>query len=126
MSDKDNDKTATFFLLHDGDVVDRKVGEVIHNLFFASDNPNSSSNCRRFFEHMLREDSHSGDNTLMYHIANELHRQDFYNPLAKVLSEIIRMHVREAMTHGLPEVIERRMKDLSEMERRMVYRGYPR
>jgi len=120
-----SNKAKAFFILNDGDVVEEKVAEVIHKVFFDPANPNTASNCTQLFAKMLDDDRRTRDN-LTYFLASLVKDNELrgYNPFISVLSEMIYKHVENAMMQAMPEVMERRMKELREMERRAQYKGF--
>lgn len=118
----DNDKAKAFFILHDKDVVDKKVVDVLSKLFNDSiDRTASRRNAQHFLDTLMIADA-KDNHPIMTQVMNELFhsgRLRMSNPGAgdfiDSIRALIRMAVEEEMHRALNQ-IERRVEDLKRAE----------
>jgi hypothetical protein len=117
----DNDKAKTFFILHDADVVEKKVVDVVNKMFNDSiDKPTSRSNAMSFLYVLMTADA-SSNHPVMDRVLSEMFHSgrlpmsgpngDFIDRLR----EFIRGIVQEQITRAMHD-IDRRVVDLKRAE----------
>lgn len=129
----DNDKAKAFFILHDPDVVENKVMDVLTRLFSDPiDRKMSRKNAKNFLHTLLMSDADE-NHPIMNHVMNELFHSgrlrmgsgfgeaDFIDSIR----QLIRNVVREEMARTMDQ-IERRVDDLKRGEYNSRYNKFLR
>lgn len=117
----DNDKAKTFFILHDADVVEKKVADVVSKMFNDSiDKPTSRNNAMNLLYVIMTADA-SNNHPVMNGVMDELFHSrrlrmdkpngDFIDSLRTLIQGIVQEQITRAM-HD----IDRRVVDLKRAE----------
>lgn len=119
----DNDKAKAFFILHDKDVVDKKVVDVLSKLFNDSIDRTASRHNAQHFLHTLMIADAQENHPVMNHVMNELFHSgrlrmgsgfgeaDFIDSLRALIRRAVEEEIHRALNQ-----IERRVEDLKRAE----------
>lgn len=125
----ENDKAKTFFILHDPDVVEKKVVEVINKLFIdPTDKPSVQHNAQSFLYALIIADADK-NHPVMNRVMNELFHSgrlrmgdsDFIDSLKHLIRGVVREEMAQTMNH-----IEHRIEDLKRSEYNSRYNKFLR
>lgn len=115
------DKAKAFFILHDADVVERKVVDVFNEMFDdRQDRQSAQSNAMNFLHILMTADA-SNNHPLMNRVLSEMFHSgrlrmggpngDFIDSLRTLIRGVVQVEIQQAMND-----IERRMADLKRAE----------
>lgn len=125
----ENDKAKAFFILHDPDVVEKKVVEVINKLFTdPTDKPSAQHNAQHFLYTLIIADANK-NHPVMNRVMNELFHSgrlrmgdsDFIDSLKQLIRGVVREEMAQTMNH-----IKHRIEDLKSSEYNSRYNKFLR
>ena len=125
----ENDKAKAFFILHDPDVVEKKVIDVIGRLFNNSTgNEHARQNAHHFLYTLIIADADQ-NHPVMNRVMNELFHSgrlrmgdsDFIDSLKQLIRGVVREEMAQTMNH-----IEHRIEDLKRSEYNSRYNKFLR